>query len=238
MFEKLINIIYPKTCPICGCLLEKNHLICNECQKEITVIKEPRCQKCGKMLMSGEQIFCKDCKKQIHYFDKGVAVFVYHGKIKESIERFKFHNIREYTDFYAEAAGRFYGEIIRGWNIDVMIPIPIHKTKEIKRGYNQALVFAKSFGNRMEIPVDDSILKRIKSTQAQKGLTRENRYRNLKDAFAVNRDMCKTIANVLLIDDIYTTGSTMDICAELLKMAGIKKVYFLCIASGLGEENV
>lgn len=232
MLEKIAKVFFPDVCPICGKVLKKGQKICKECGEEIVIIEEPKCVKCGKPLTDSGKLYCADCNKKKHFFEKGVSVFEYSGTLRESIHRFKYENTREYADFYGSVAGRKYGKIFRQWGIDIIIPVPMYNKKVRRRGYNQAEVFAKAVSAYTGINMEEKILVRIKDTVPQKELSDEQRKENLSKAFAVDADKLCGVRNVLLVDDIYTTGSTIDACAKLLLAAGVEKVYFLCISAG------
>lgn len=232
MLKKLINIFYPMTCPICGKALSGKRKVCRQCEKTVEIIREPKCQKCGKALLGKEKIYCGDCNEKIRSFDRGVAVFEHNGEIRESIYRFKYDNARVYAQYYADEAVKIYGKLLREWNIDAIVPVPIYKERELKRGYNQALVFAKEVARLTNISLESRLIIRTKNTVPQKELTENMRHLNLKDAFAVDKDRMKGIRNILLVDDIFTTGSTVDACSAILKKAGAKRVYVLCISAG------
>lgn len=237
MIEKLINILYPVKCPICGNVLAKDRKICKDCERDVKIIGEPKCVKCGKPLWKEEKLFCKDCKGRQRQFDKCIAVFEYSGSIRKSIHQFKYENARVYADYYGDMAVKLYGNLLKQWKIDVIVSVPIYKKKQIKRGYNQAQVFGQTVSKYSGIPIDDKLLIRIKETVPQKELANTMRYLNLKDAFAIDRDRIREIKNVLLVDDIFTTGSTMDACSYILKRAGVEKVYGLCICAGRDAAN-
>lgn len=232
MLENFWRIFFPAVCPICGRVLGKETKICDDCKKEVAVIKEPRCIKCGKPLITDEKLYCKDCEKKKHYFDKGVSVFEYSDVFKESMYRFKYGNAREYADYYGNVAATKYAELLKEWNIEVIIPVPMYNKKEKKRGYNQATVFGRALSKYTGLKLDTCVLIRSKNTVPQKELNDEQRRENLRDAFKIDAERIKGVHSVLLVDDIYTTGSTIDACARLLKQAGVEKVYFLCISSG------
>lgn len=237
MLEKLASVFFPSVCPICGKIPVKGQKICEECRKDIVIISEPKCIRCGKPLVGEDRLYCSGCERKKHSFEKGVAVFEYSGAFRESMYRFKYDNCREYADFYAGVAARIYGEQFREWKIDAVVPVPIHKEREIKRGYNQSGVFAETLVKYTGLRLENKLLIRKKKTVPQKELTEEIRYRNLKDAFAVDRDRMRGIENILLVDDIYTTGSTVDACSLILKKAGAKRVYVLCISAGRNVES-
>lgn len=232
MLEKLINAFFPAVCPICGKIPAGENKVCKECRKNIVVIGEPKCIKCGKPLVTREKLYCKDCSRKKHIFEKGVAVFEYSGVFRESIYRFKYGNAREYADFYGSTAARIYKRTFEEWNIGVIIPVPMYHKKEIRRGYNQAQVFAESVSHHTRIVLDEKCLIRKKATMPQKELSHEMRKENLSKAFAADSERVKRYRNVLLVDDIYTTGSTIDACGKVLLAAGAEKVYFLCVSTG------
>lgn len=223
--------LFPTVCPICGKLINPGQKICDKCRKEIIIINEPKCIKCGKPLRDDGTLYCSDCRKVKHFFEKGVAVFEYSGVFRESIYRFKYDNAREYADFYGSVAAKIYGKTFKDWNIQAIIPVPMYYKKENKRGYNQACVFAKAVSAYTGIVLEEKILIRRKDTIPQKELSDELRIENLSKAFAVNLDKVAGYKSILLVDDIYTTGSTIDACAKILITAGVEKVYFLCIST-------
>lgn len=192
--------------------------------------------KCGKPIRSGEQEYCYDCAHTDHYFEQGAALWLHREPVNRSIYQFKFHNQRAFGRYYAEEMARRYGRTLRRWNPTLILPVPLHPLKQRKRGYNQAAIVAGELGRLSGIIVDDGILKRVRGTAPQKSLAPEERKRNIGGAFLVGRQERKRLAGkrVLLIDDIYTTGSTMDEAARTLRRAGAEKVYYLAISIGQG----
>lgn len=127
----------------------------------------------------------------------------------------------------------FYGgEAVRRWRPQVLIPVPIHSSRLRRRGYNQASELAWELGRCLHLPVDERLVRRTEHTRPQKELSRRQRKENLQRAFALNKPV--TYTRVLLIDDIYTTGSTIDSIAVLLKRNGVEQVYFLSLCVGGG----
>lgn len=230
----ILNILYPKRCPIChGVLLGKGK-VCPSCVKRLHYIREPKCKKCGKSIEKEEQEYCRDCQRFSHAFNRGEAVFVYDEVLKKSISMFKYHNRREYADFYAEEMLKECRHFIERCQPDVILPVPIHKLKRRERGFNQSELVAKKLGKLTGIPVDTGYLVRIAKTTPQKELTRLQRKQNLKKAFAV-AERKKCYENVLLIDDIYTTGATLDAISEILKENQSKNIFFLTICVGRND---
>lgn len=231
--EMLLGLLFPRRCPVCDEIVPLGRYVCEECETRLSYIKEPSCKKCGKQLEEEAREYCMDCEKKVHAFRQGKAVFSYQKDMKESMYRFKYANRREYADFYAKTAAERYGMWIKRKGIDVIIPVPMYGGKKRKRGYNQAESFAKSLEREIKIPADKKLVRRIKNTVPQKQLNDRQRRENLKGAFQLRTNIVK-YRKILLVDDIYTTGSTADAVAECLRMAGAKEVYVLSICIGAG----
>lgn len=196
-------------------------------------MEEPLCKRCGKPLSDEYAEYCPDCVRREHAYLRGRAVFEYNRRMKASIARFKYHNRREYADFYAEEMLRKLGRELRSWQPDVLIPIPLHKSRMRRRGFNQAALVADILGRRLGIPVAEKALIRNKKTSPQKELSDQERRANLKHAFQPG-ELEPEWKRAVLVDDIYTTGSTIDAAARILQAAGVEKVYFLSICIGRG----
>lgn len=240
--EQLICLMYPPRCPICDKVLrveeykdrsQTGGMICRKCMSELHYIGEDVCSKCGKPREDSREEYCYDCKKKKHFFEQGRAVWRYQGVMKASLYRFKYSNRREYARFYARETARLYGEWIRRRNIEVIIPIPLHPKKKRMRGYNQAEVYAKELGRCLGIPVRTDVLERVVYTDPQKELGAKERIKNLKKSLKIRQNMLQS-QYILLVDDIYTTGSTMDAAAEAFSEKPDCRIYFLTIAIGKG----
>ena len=190
--------------------------------------------KCGKELENQEQEYCRDCQRFVHSFDKGTAVFAYDEVMRRSISMFKYHNRREYASFYAKEMYQICGHFLKMCKPDVIIPVPIHRKKKRQRGFNQAELVAKKLGKLLDIPVDTKYLVRVEKTTPQKELTRQQRKENLKKAFALGNSS-KRYERVLIIDDIYTTGATIDAISEILRENQSKFIFFLTICVGRND---
>ena len=188
--------------------------------------------KCGKELAEEGEEYCTDCRRHRHLFDRGRALFAYKS-ISDSIYRFKYKGRREYAAYYAECmAGRLGGWIMR-CRPDALVPVPIHNARRRARGYNQAEVLAKELGRILNIPVESNLIKRVRKTAPMKDLSASERQNNLKRAFKICRNDVK-LSTIIIIDDIYTTGSTIDAMSYELRKAGVKRIYFAALAIGKG----
>lgn len=233
LLEKAAHILWPEVCPFCGRSSKEG--ICPAC-REILVkleMKEPRCMRCGKPILREEEEYCYDCAHTHHFYDRGVSVWLHKKPVSTSIYQFKYHNQRSFGHCYIKEAVRKYESLIREWNPEVIIPVPLHTKRRRKRGYNQAEILAEELGKQLKIPVAEELVVRRKNTTPQKQKNKKERRQSLSGTFAQRYRIGK-IRSVLIIDDIYTTGSTVDEVSRILKRAGAEKVYYLTISIGQG----
>ncbi|MBU5478223.1 ComF family protein [Eubacterium sp. MSJ-13] len=238
----MLDILYPRRCPVCDDVLPAGSecTLCIKCRNKVEKVIEPFCFKCGKPVGDSKREFCQDCKKKEYFYTQGRAAFVYDRYMKKSIAAFKYGGRREYGSYYAGEIVKRYGKWIENIGAQYLIPVPIHRERYRKRGYNQAKVIADDIGRRMNIPVLDGYIEREKNTEALKNLNEAQRISCLKDAFFVSESsklLYRDLRCVILVDDIYTTGSTISKCAEVLKKAGVKKIYFLCACIGKDDQG-
>ena len=230
--QGLINLLYPPICPFC----EKQLLeigICSGCVGKMPFIQGCRCMKCSKPVYSEEMEYCMDCTKTKHSYEEGRALLLYNDLVQKSIARYKYKNKREFSSSYSKLMIKEMGEIWKKWDCDAVLPIPVHRQKKQKRGFNQAELLAKAIGEYLCVPCETRLLQRCINTLPQKEFSPAERRKNLENAFKMKRNSVE-YKKVLLIDDIYTTGSTVDACANVLRQAGVKKVYFSSISIGAG----
>ena len=236
-------LIYPPRCPVCDRILERplkdfvyppkneNVWICKKCRKKLKPVTEPSCRKCGKPLMDEGDEYCYDCLRSNHSFEEGKSLWEFEGQVREMLHRFKYAGRKDYADFLGTELELRYGRWISEKKIQAIIPIPISYKRYMKREYNQAYLIAKSLSKLAKIDVCGHLLLRSKKTEEQNKLNRQERKNNLKNAFFLTQNVVN-LKRVLLVDDIFTTGSTMDAASELLLESGIGKVYCITIAVG------
>ncbi|MGN1267747.1 MAG: double zinc ribbon domain-containing protein [Dorea sp.] len=225
--------LWPEICPFCGKI--HKYGICPDCRKKIEKLRvvEPRCMKCGKPVRYKEQEYCHDCMHTRHFFDRGLSAWLHKEPVNLSIYQFKYNNQREFARYYAQEIWNRYQDIIRSWAVEFIIPVPLHKKRRRNRGYNQSAILAKELGRLLKIPVGEKAVRRIRYTDPQKKLDHRKRKANLEHAFRMGK-IPENVKKVLLIDDIYTTGNTIDAVSCELKKSGVEKVYFLTISIGQG----
>lgn len=252
--NSLWKLLYPSRCPVCDDIVPGiGSLICPKCRNRLVYVSGECCQKCGKALreeVDGQhgtmlEIYgetgrtyeesaglCSDCRKKHHLFVEGAALYEY-DCIRESVYRYKYGGRREYADFYGEEIARFLGNRIRAWRAQALVPVPLHPQKLKSRGYNQAHLLALRAGELLGVPVRDDLVARVKNTEPQKNLDPVKRQNNLKRAFKLCENDVK-LKTIIIIDDIYTTGSTVDAVCRVFQETSVREIYFIALAIGKG----
>jgi ComF family protein len=232
-------MLYPVRCPVCGDIVIPNdRRICFSCENKLQIISEPRCKKCSKPIEQDQSEYCNDCERKNYHFEYGYSLWAYDSVMKKSISDFKYRFKKEHAKYYINEVIKQYGKTINQLAPDAIIPVPIHKSKYRERGYNQAEILAKGIGRELNIPVLPHLLIRNKKTLPQKQLSDKQRLKNLQEAFIFNNisasDYPRRLERLLLVDDIYTTGSTIEACTNVLLSNGVNYVYFITLCIGKG----
>jgi len=225
-FNYFLDLIFPKECVGCGI---EGWWICPDCQKEIIAIKSAYCPNCKKLTPNSE--FCKNCRKK--YKLAGIIISGHYkfGPLREAIHTYKYDGIFELENFFRPLLiSRLKNNLPQGEKI--IIPIPLYYKKQRERGFNQAERLAKIISQEFKLPLETKVLKRIKETEAQMSLKKKERGENIAGAFKVTTKNKIKNKTVLLIDDVATTGLTLNEAAKILMSAGAKKVWGIVIAQG------
>ncbi len=226
IFSAIKNACFPLTCACCEEFVETEG-VCANCWEKIRWLPEHLCKICGKPI-DNEDSICADCIKNPPTFDKAIAVFSYDNFSKKMILHFKNEDATYLAPLFAEW---IYRKILPFEDeIDIIVPVPISYFGRLSRKYNQTELLASELHKITGIDYNPLALKKINTTVSQKKLTRAQRLRNLKKSFAANKDVDLRGKNVLLIDDVITTGSTANECSKKLKEAGAAKVFVATIA--------
>lgn len=228
--ENAVQLLFPRRCPVCdGIVSPWGEKICPKCLDRLKPVKPPWCMQCGKKLpVPGE--YCRECGPGRRNFVRGRILYEYESAAV-SIYRFKYGGRREYADFFGEQIVKYLGDFIRAARPEGIVPIPLHPRRRAARGYNQALLLAQKIGALAHIPVYGDWLVRVKNTAPLKRLSPKERQNNLKKAFNIARNDVK-LKVVMIVDDIYTTGATVEEAAKVLRQAGVERVYFVALAGG------
>jgi len=239
--DKIIELIYPSSiyCMSCGNIIDesRNYSLCNECFGRFKWIDNRTCIKCGKRLGENNiENTCYDCMYNQHEFDKGYACVQYGTTEKQLIFNLKYNKKTYIARVMAEIMHDRI--LIEDLDYDIVIPVPIHKNKNRKRGFNQAGLVAKYFCKKQCTKINNNIVSRVTDTEPLKSKDPIERKMSLIKAFKVEDKAKSLIYNkkVLIIDDIYTTGATVDALSKVLRKEGVSKIYFLVFAIG-GDLN-
>ncbi len=239
MLTASADLIFPRRCPVCDRPVRPfGALICDECSDKPVHTEDAAkygvfCRKCGRPLKTPESVAdgrCESCRGQGHLFMRGTAVFMYAG-MKDSLYRFKYEGRAEYADYYAGEMALKLTEYFRPDEAQLIVPVPLDKNRQKSRGYNQAGLLAKGICKRTGLPLGEHALDRVRRTLPMKSVTAAERRDNLKNAFIAHSNDVK-FKMIMLVDDIYTTGATMDACAMACLSAGAAGVNFIALAIG------
>jgi competence protein ComFC len=231
MIKHFFDLLYPPKpkCSICG--RAGAEPVCNVCLASLDYLPGITCLHCGKQLNEqyGDCI-CPDCKTGEFYYERAFSCFEYSGMGKKLIHKLKYEGKIQLTPVIAGLmAERLENERLA---IDAIVPVPIHEKKLMARGFNQSYIIARELGERLRKPVADC-LERKSETKEQYNLSRNQRVLNISGAFSVKLSYnIGKYMNILLVDDIYTTGSTVNECSKVLKRAGADKVFVITAATG------
>lgn len=230
IFEKFTRkyLFNPKwRCNLCGKEIFDDGYFCKDCENDLPFIKGNVCDHCGRTLINAQN-YCSTCKENLTAIDKARSVFDYKDGIIGLIHKLKFGNGGYLARIFAE---QLYGVYIKNrFDGDLLTFVPMTQKAVRKRGYNQAQLIADELGKLLELPVVECVSK-VKDSKKQEGLKRSERLKNLTEAFKVTNRKAVKGKNVVIVDDVSTTGSTGQAIAERLKKAGAIKVYLLSVAS-------
>ena len=233
----LLNVLYPKTCLVCHRPLENKavkNLLCFNCWQGIKKNTPPLCAICGKQIQ-GIQVtkrVCSDCQRQSYAFDRAFSPCIYEGVMRELIHKFKYQN----RDYLSPVLAGLLIEFIYQYHIalnlfDLLMPIPLHKVRLREREFNQAELLARRVAEEFSINLECSNLWRKYYRQAQMELSLDRRWKNIKGCFALRNPAQVKNKNIVLIDDVLTSGATCSEAASVLKAAGAGSVFVLTLAN-------
>lgn len=231
-----LDLLYPAKCVMCDTILNgQERGVCSACRKQLPLVEEPFCKHCGKPVGDVREELCLDCRSRDTELEQGRALWVYTDKMRKAIANYKYGGCLEDGDFYADELYQRAGFWIRKKKIQCIVPVPIHWRKRWFRGFNQSTDLAGKLGGRLSLPVLDHVLVRKRATQPQKTLDNRQRASNLRGVFGIDQEKLGELnrfQRILLLDDIYTTGATLEECAGTLKRHGDFQVYSLCLCIG------
>jgi ComF family protein len=233
LYDSILTLIYPQACQICQKSVEKqaDGFVCAECWQNTQIFtgNETLCHKCGAFLNdspSNFETFCRRCDEDFYDFAK--AIGGYENALLTSIIQLK------HTPFVPARLANLLCEAFQNSDfqaVNLLIPVPLSKKRLSERGFNQAELLAQSLSKQTGLTLDKTSLKRrIHTEKSRRGMDRKSRMESVKNAFEAFSPRLIDGKNILLIDDVFTTGATVSYCAKSLKKAGAEKVYVLTAA--------
>lgn len=224
MIISFLDFLFPRRCVECGAL---GSYVCRKCIKGIKIIPSPICPVCGKQAVGGKTH--PGCLK-VWGLDGLVAACRYEAVAKKLVRKLKYKQVKD--------VGKVIGDILasRIWKFElppevILVPVPLHSSRKRERGFNQAKFIARDLGRRFSVRIENS-LSRSRKTQSQVKLSRTGRIANVRGAFKVTSNVQIRGKNIVLVDDVYTSGATMNECAKVLKKAGAKSVWGMVLCWG------
>ena len=233
LFLELFNLFYPEfpKCSVCSKEFEADKVdLCSNCIAKINFVYENYCIKCGKVVAENEE-FCVDCQQYDRFFDQARAVGIYDEGLKEYIKLFKYQNQRHLAESLAQLMVIYINRFYQVKEFDLITYIPVHSNRLEERGFNQAYLLAKEISLYFKIELK-TLLSRLESTIKQSKLSKRDRINNLKDKFKVVSPKEVSNKNILIVDDIYTTGATVNQASKILLNNEANNIKIITIATG------
>lgn len=228
-----MELLFPASCLACGLPAKQSNeiMFCQDCLTEFKLISGPLCKCCGRSFdkSTGEDHLCGLCLTNHYHFDMARALLRYHPPITTIISSFKYHGQTTCLKSF-EAIKQQHSALIELQQPDLIIPVPLHRKRLQQRGFNQALLLARTFYPDQHHLINFRVLERHRYTEPQTSFSGKLRRQNLKNSFRVKDRKTVEGKRVLLIDDVFTTGTTVNECAKVLKKAGSKEVLVLTLA--------
>lgn len=238
--DAVMSVLFPAPCEMCGEALATAALlpICEKCLEALGPLSEPVCEKCGRpfpseVILDAKIRQCFGCRAGLYGFDVARSYGAYSEKMVKAITLLKYHKLTRLGGWFAQRLRTTVEANAILGAVDVMVPVPLHPVRRRERGYNQTELIAKPLARRLGLRLDTSALVRVKPRPPQLLLSRRERWLSVRGAYEIREGSRIDNLRVLLIDDVFTTGATLDACARTLKKAGAKSVIGLTVARAL-----
>jgi ComF family protein len=229
----LLDLIFPPACVSCAELLETRGPYCSLCELALEPVPRPGCPQCAEPDPRGRR--CRRCRLRPPPFTSARAAFVHEGPLARAIHRFKYEGRSELAVPLGRALAEAEGGWLRGLGPGVLlVPVPLHARRRIRRGYDQAALLARSLASATRLRLEPALLRRTRTTRRQVGLSETERMDNVAGAFAVGRPL--GASTVVLVDDVFTTGATARAASSAVRAAGAHSVHVLTLARAVGWE--
>ncbi len=227
ILDGVVGVLYPPRCLLCGTKIPEVSIVCGRCEESLPSLSGPLCSRCAEPLADPDTDLCMACGTRDRGFDAAHALGPYDSGWGKLVRALKFDRERAVADYLAQRMAADLAALSGGDPpIDLVTYVPMHRADRRARGFNQARLLARGVGRRLRLPVAPT-LRKARRTPPQARLAARERRKNLQGAF---RLIQSGEGNVLLIDDIYTTGSTLEECARTLKSGGYTRVLVMTVA--------
>lgn len=237
----LSDLFFPPICPFCDSSdVDSAESLCPDCAESISEVKEPFCRQCGLPLPDDsavDRLYCGRCLVLPPAYGRARYGVRYKGRLQEGLQRFKYGGALHASNALADLLVGAFHKHYKQDEFDLILPVPIHRKKLRERGFNQVIVLAEKLSSRVGIPINRTCLKKSIDTAPQASLTRRERLANLRGSFRVTRPETVKDLRVLLVDDVATTGSTINEVARTISRAGAASVEALILALTPRTDN-
>lgn len=227
IFQFILDLIFPKYC--FGCNKESSWL-CEECLTNILPVETQTCPNCKKITQTGR--YCSKCRKKASLSGVIVAAYYEEGPVKELIHNFKYNHILEVENILGDLMTQALRNNFPAKKDLLITCVPLHFLRQARRGYNQSEILANYIAGKLKISKNFKILKKIRKTRPQVQFSGKKRRENLKNSFKICKNADVLGKTFVVVDDVTTTGATLNECARILKVAGARRVWGLVIAKG------
>ena len=232
-----LGLLYPEVCQLCGeaRATPAEGYVCAGCRAKARFIQQPFCQRCGRPFEGDitTQFECANCQEMEWHFESARSAVVARDPVLEVIHRYKYQRALWFEPFLADLLIRAAVPVLGQQKPSMIVPVPLHPTKQREREFNQAERLARRLGAAMQIPVNNRLLRRVVPTRTQTQLSRQERLANVRNAFAMRGGQRLNGERIVLVDDVLTTGATTSACARVLTAAGAGEVCVWTVARGV-----
>lgn len=227
LVEKLTDLFFPKRCVGCG---QVGNFLCEECLLTVKPLEAALCSECTRPSIGG---FTHSLCLRPWSSERLLCFFKYEGVTKELIGQLKYGGVRQIANFLTEIIVQFLGEAAVSFGSQsLIVPVPLHPVKRLERGFNQTEILAESLGKVLAVKVSTGVLVKLVDNPSQTLYKLKERGKNVKGVFGVEKERKILLKNrdVVIVDDVFTSGATMRECARMVKRAGARFVYLLAVA--------
>jgi ComF family protein len=234
--DGLASVLFAAPCRICDRVLTNASRIpiCEACLAGFERIVDPMCLCCGRPFVSAaaaeeRQPLCRLCRVNFYAFDRARSFAIYDDGLSEAIVLLKYEEVTRLGSWFADRLAEIVFHASAEWRADVIVPVPLHRERQHERGYNQAELIARPLAKRLNLKLEPRLLVRTKPRPAQLVLSRTEHWKSVRGAYATHEGRQVDNLRVLLVDDVLTTGATLDACARALKKAGASVILGLTV---------